>query len=212
MKCEDIIAKAQSGESGLVDEAERRLIAEHIAGCDECQDAVHGVKATQLMRNQPTMNPAKDLFGSVMASVAQQTENTGTHRQGFWLGAGTGAAVAATLFAAVVSLGLLRGPELRDNDPAEFYVSTSEPRELNIAIDAETALPGATVSLTFYGGIELAGYASQRHLSWSTDLEAGVNKLTLPIIALDDAGGQVIVRLDHPDSQQEFLVTMQTDG
>jgi hypothetical protein len=95
---------------------------------------------------------------------------------------------------------------------AEFYVSTSGPRAMNIAIDTETALSGATVSLTLFGGIELDGYANQRHLSWTTDLDAGVNKLTLPIIALGDAGGQVIVQLDHPDKQQEFLVNLRHDG
>ena len=212
MKCEDVIAKVQGGESVLVDEDERCLIAEHITGCDDCKDAMHGIEATQFMRNQPTMKPAPDLFRHAMASVAQHTANTGTRREGFWLGAGFGVAAAAAVFAAVVALGLLHSPEVPENNVAEFYVSTSEPREMNIAIDAKTALPGATVSLTFYGGVELAGYASQRHLSWTTDLDAGVNKLTLPIIALDDAGGQVIVRLDHPDNQQEFLVTLRHEG
>jgi len=210
MKCEDVVAKVQSGESALADEDERCLIAEHVSGCDDCQDATGGIEATQFLRNQPTLNPAPDLFRHAIASVEQHTANTGARREGFWLGAGAGA--AAAVFAAVVAFGLLRGLEVPDNDVAEFYVSTGEPREMNIAIDTETALPGATVSLTLYGSIELAGYSSQRHLSWTADLDAGVNKLTLPIIALDDAGGQVIVRLDHPDNQQEFLVTLRHDG
>ena len=99
-----------------------------------------------------------------------------------------------------------------NSDTAEFVVSMSEPRDLNIAIDVDTAMPGATVSVSIYGGIELAGYASQRHLSWTTDLDAGVNKLSLPIIALDNSGGQVIVRLEHPQSQQEFLIQLRHDG
>ena len=112
----------------------------------------------------------------------------------------------------MVALGILQSPLVSQSTTAEFLVSTTEPRDLNIAIDAITDLSDATVSITFFGGIELAGYASQRHLSWTTDLDAGVNKLSLPVIALDQGGGQVIVRLDHPDSQQEFMVQLRHGG
>lgn len=212
MKCEQIVAKIQSGDSGLAGEEERLLVAEHVAGCRDCQDAIQGVEAAKFIRHQPALDPSPDLYERTMASVTRQYADSFGRRRGFWFGTGVGAAAAAALVAAAMALGFLRGPDTQLDDSAEFYVSSLEPRELNIAIDAETELRGATVSLTLYGGVELDGYASQRHLVWTTDLDAGVNKLTLPILALDDAGGQIIVRLDHPDSQQEFLVTLRHES
>ena len=212
MKCEDIVELAQSGESGVMNETGRQFVIEHVAQCADCQDAIRAVEATRWLRNQPIEPANHELFARAMGAAVQQQASDSSRRSGFWVGAGVGGAVAAAFFAAVVALGLLGAPTTPAAGPAEFFVSMTEPRDLNIAIDVDSALPGATLSVSFFGGIELDGYASQRHLSWTADLHAGVNKLTLPIIALDSSGGQVVVRLEHPDSQQEFLVQLRHDG
>ncbi len=212
MKCEDIVELAQSGESGVMDETGRQFVMEHIAECADCQNALRAVEATRWLRNQPIEPASDELFSRTMGVVMKQPEVGSDRKSGFWAGMSVGGAIAATLFAAIVALGLLGTPVSRDTDTAEFTVSLTEARDLNIAIDAATELPGATLSVSFFGGIELAGYASQRHLSWTADLDEGVNKLSLPIIALDDSGGQVVVRLDHPDSHQEFLVKLRHGG
>jgi len=212
MKCEDIVELAQSGESGVLDETGHQFVVEHIAGCVDCQHALRAVEATRWLRNQSIDDPDADLFAGTMGAVFDQTVSVPKRRGNFLLGTGVGGAVAAVLFAAVISLGLLGAPVSQDTEAAEFTVSLTEARELNIAIDTATDLPNAQLSISFFGGIELAGYASQRHLSWTTDLDKGVNKLSLPIIALDKSGGQVVVRLEHPDSQQEFLVKLLHGG
>jgi hypothetical protein len=62
------------------------------------------------------------------------------------------------------------------------------------------------------GGVELAGFGNQREISWSTDLEQGVNQLTLPVIATDLNGGSLLVRLDHEGVQKVFKVNLKTSG
>lgn len=212
MKCEDVVAWARNGESALADEAERRQVAEHIAGCEECQDAMRGAEAVDVVRRQSAAAPEPELFGRLMAVATAQDTTAGAYRNGFWLGTGLGAAAAAAVFAAVLMFGTPQETEVPTHDTAAFYVSTGEARNLNIAIDAETPLRDATVSLTLYGGVELAGYGNQRHLTWTSDLDAGVNRLSLPVIAVNERGGQIIVRLDHPDSQQEFLVALRHES
>jgi hypothetical protein len=41
-------------------------------------------------------------------------------------------------------------------------------------------------------------------------LQAGVNRLTLPVVAVDRTGGRMIVRLSHPHSEQVFVVRLKT--
>lgn len=212
MNCEDIVELAQSGESGVMDETRRQIVVEHVTQCSDCQDAIRAVEATRWLKNLQVEAADDDLFARTMGRVFEQPSRVHDRGGSFWLGTGVGGAVAAAVFAAVIALGLLRSPTTEKTATAEFLVSMTESRDLNIAIDTDVALRGATVSINFYGGIELAGYASQRHLSWTTDLDAGVNKLSLPIIALDNSGGQLIVRLEHPQSQQEFLIQLRHDG
>lgn len=210
MKCEDFVDKARIGALGVMEDPERSLVLEHVAHCDNCKDALRGSEALRYLHSQPTAAPAPDLYARTVDRITRRAGSRPI--AGFWYGAATGGGLVACAFAALLMLGLLRAPVTPPATVAEFYVSTAEARELNIAIDALAPLPGATLSLTLYGGIEIAGYASQRHLSWTTDLDAGVNKLALPIIALDQTGGQVIVQLEHPDSHQEFLVQLRHDS
>lgn len=210
MKCEDFVDKARIGALGFMEDHERWLVLEHVSHCDDCKDALRGSDAMRYLHNQPIEAPAANLYARIVDRITRNVRHG--KLAGFWYGAAVGGSLVAGVFAVVVTLGLLRTAEAPATGVAEFYVSTAEAREMNIAIDALTALPGAKLSLTLYGGIELAGYASQRHLSWTTDLDAGVNKLALPVIALDQSGGQVIVQLEHPDSHQEFLVQVRHDS
>ena len=209
MKCQDYVEQAQSGALGVMEEHERWLALQHISSCDDCRDALRGGEVLRFLSNQPVESVPTGARARMLDRVNRPRARG--KRRDFWRGAAAGSGLVAAVFTAIVFFGLLQPGSQPATGVADFYVSTAIPREMNIAIDAETALPGATLSLTLYGGIELDGYATQRHLSWTTDLEAGVNRLALPIIALDETGGQVIVRLDHPDSHQEFLVQVRHD-
>ncbi len=60
--------------------------------------------------------------------------------------------------------------------------------------------------------MEVDGYVDRHELSWTDDLEQGVNQLTLPIRAIGEHGGQMVVRLSHPDSEQIFVVQLKLDS
>ena len=91
-------------------------------------------------------------------------------------------------------------------------VSLDEPRNMNIAFETDRRLDGATITILLSGNVEIDGYGPQRELSWSEDLDAGVNRLSLPVIANGLGGGQIIVRLEHPRSEQLFVVTLPVES
>jgi hypothetical protein len=130
----------------------------------------------------------------------------------FWLGAAFGGAVAASLLAIIMMQGVLVLPtdiELRE---AEFYVSADEPRLVHIAIETDRALPGAEISILLSGAVAIDGTGGRRELSWTDDLDAGINKLSLPLLASGDGGGQMVVRLSHPDSEQLIVIDLPFDS
>ena len=83
---------------------------------------------------------------------------------------------------------------------------------MEIAIDVDRPLAGAKISVMLAGDVEVEGFGSLRELSWSDDLESGVNRLTLPLRAIGADVGQVVVRLSHPDSEQLFVVKLKLDS
>lgn len=191
-----------------------RLLAsceKHLKDCSECQDALRAAESLALLRNRDVGAAPPGLFDRLIDDTVQD-EIRPRPRSGFWLGTGFGGAVAASLLMLAFALGWI-GP-VADEDPgiAQFAVSVSEPRSMEIAIETEQALVGANISILLSGNVAIDGYGDRRELSWTADLKAGVNRLSLPVMAIDSTGGQVVVRLDHPDSEQVFVVQLKADA
>jgi hypothetical protein len=94
----------------------------------------------------------------------------------------------------------------------EFFVSLEEPRQMSLAFETDRVLDGARITILLSGSVEIDGYGPRRELSWTDDLEAGVNRLSLPVIANGLKGGQMVVRLEHPQSEQVFVVRLQVES
>lgn len=173
-------------------------------------EAMRGAEALALLKNRETGEVPDGLFEKVEAKLDNSDRQRHTSPR-FWLGTTLGGAIAASLFAVALTLGWIVLPDTNTSDAAEFVVALSEPRNLDIAIETDRPLLGANISIFLAGGVELDGYGDRRELTWTSDLDAGVNRISLPIIAVDAVGGQMVVRLSHPDSDQVFVVRLKTD-
>jgi hypothetical protein len=90
-------------------------------------------------------------------------------------------------------------------------MSLHETRDVSVAIDSPEAFMDVEVRILLAGGIELEGLGSRRELKWTTDLEQGINRLTLPITASDSTGGSLLVAVGYGDKQRAFVVRIDVD-
>lgn len=183
---------------------------QHIDQCPDCRYALRGAKSLALLKERDTSTVPAGLFDRISRGLVT-SGNRPSDQRGFWLGTGFGAAVAASILALALTLGWYRPTADPASEVAQFAVALGEPRNINIAIETDRALAGASISILLSGAVELDGFGSRRELTWTTDLEAGVNRLSLPIMAIEPRGGQMVVRLSHPDSEQVFLVRLSTN-
>lgn len=212
MKCESVTEQIMALANGSLQGDERAASMKHVSTCQDCADALRGVRAMLVVRDQATVPGSERVFNRVM-SKAGYDPHAQASRRGFWLGAGFSGAIAASLLAVTIAIRLLMGgPDVEAPAAAEFYVSAHEVRPMNIAIEADRPLQGAQISILLSGDVEVDGYIDQHELSWVDDLEPGVNQLTLPIRAVGERGGQMVVRLSHPDSEQIFVVQLKHDS
>ena len=183
---------------------------QHLSGCAECREALRGAESLAMLSKRTAGAAPAGLFDRLMDdAMAEETRPRG--RSGFWLGTGFGGAVAASLLTLALALGWIGPVADEETGIAQFAVAVSEPRNMEIAIETDQALVGANISILLSGNVAIDGYGDRRELAWTTDLKAGVNRLSLPVIAIDSTGGQVVVRLDHPDSEQVFVVQLKAD-
>ncbi len=208
MQRDDVTARLGAYADGALSTSESLVVRAHIEACDDCRLALRGVEALAEIRDRPVEAAPDGLFERVVERAVATPPQPEANR--FWHGAGVGA-LAASLLALAMFFGWSDAPAPVDR-PAEFVVSLDEPRQMNIAFETDRALEGATITILLAGSVEIDGYGSQRELRWSENLDAGTNRLTLPVIASGFEGGQMVVRLEHPLSEQVFVVRLPVES
>jgi hypothetical protein len=210
MRCEDVLTELQRTDAGS--ELAKRAAAEHLAHCTDCRNAAHALAMLRADRDMPIRVPSDDSLHRAIAratadeaSVLELPRRTGT----FWLGVGVGVALAASVAWGVVML----RPTLDEAPSAhvpQVTLAVNEERAVSVALSSPAALDDAEIRIALSGEIGLKGFDDQRELRWTTDLDVGVNQLTLPLIALGAGGGQVLVEIQHGEKRRVFLVDVRT--
>ncbi len=211
MNCEDVIEQLVETDEDALSVLEQSKLVAHLSDCEACQDALRGAKALRMVRKLPVRSAPDGLFDRVMSHATQSTGSSARRSQ-FWIGAAFGGLLAAGVAIAVVTLGIFRAPSSSLPEVPVVTMALGEQQEVNIAIDAEKDLPGTTINILLSGGFEIAGFGKQRELSWTTDLAKGVNRLALPLFAVSDSEGHLIVRLEHEGTRRVFRVNLNLSG
>lgn len=188
---------------------ERDLALAHVDRCEDCRAALQGARALAELAARDTGTPPAGLFEAVVEKTVSQPARAPRDNR-FWVGAGVGA-VAASLLAVALFFGWTDSRMPTGSVP-EFAVSLEEPRQMNLAFETDRVLEGARITILLSGSVEIDGYGARRELSWTENLEAGVNRLSLPVIANGFDGGQIVVRLEHPQSEQVFVVQLPVES
>ncbi|HET8697998.1 MAG TPA: hypothetical protein VFO94_10955 [Gammaproteobacteria bacterium] len=204
MKCEDVLSVLQRDGSS---ELARRAATEHLARCEDCRNAAHAFATLRADRDLPIPLPGDDVFRrAIAAAVGSQRAPS---RSGFWWGVGVGAALAASLVLAVLAFGPLEVATPPSAAP-HIVLNVNEQRDVSVALSSPEPLEGAEIRVALRGEVALRGFDDQRELTWSTDLDRGVNQLTLPLVGLQVGSGQVVVEVQHGDKRRSFVVDVVT--
>jgi hypothetical protein len=187
---------------------ERGNVLAHVDRCADCRAAVRGAEALAEIAARDTGTPPVGLFESVVEKAISQPVRAPRDNR-FWIGASFGAMAASLL--AVGLFFAWTDSHVPTASVPEFFVSLEEPRQMNLVFETDRVLDGARITILLSGSVEIDGYGPRRELSWTDDLEAGVNRLSLPVIANGFKGGQIVVRLEHPQSEQVFVVRLQVE-
>jgi hypothetical protein len=118
----------------------------------------------------------------------------------------SGAALAAAIATLAVGVWLFRAGEELPGAVPEVRIALNQPSDVTVTLETPEALANAEVRVELRGAVALEGYAGQRELRWATNLDRGVNQLTLPVVASQASGGQVLVEVTHGDKRRTFVL------
>lgn len=202
MRCEDIDDFLDTHANVEPTAAERQAIDEHLATCTECSGAWAAARALGRYRTLPTPRPSPTLLARV-AAAKRPAATPARSRAPSWLAAGVGGALAAGIAVIAVYFAIDHG---RPPTTPAVTMSLHETRDVNVNIDSAEALMDVEVRVVLAGAIELEGFRGRSEIKWRTDLEAGINRLTLPIVASDGSGGKVLITVGSGAAQRAFVM------
>jgi hypothetical protein len=120
-----------------------------------------------------------------------------------WAGAALGAAAAAA-----VTFFLLRPIDPTANPQPRLALTLHETRNVDVLIDSERELKGATIRIAATGSIALDGFDDPRQIDWQADLERGANLLSLPVVARTAGKGQLVAVIEHDGRTRRVAVEL----
>ncbi|WP_323845834.1 hypothetical protein [Microbulbifer magnicolonia] len=168
----------------------------HLRKCSGCRDHAEELRVVRLLRSMPAPEPAEDFEERVLAAaLPKQPEISPSRLRGWQL-----ATAASLLLAVLVAL-----PRWQQPAPATPPALAALP--VSVAVDTPRTLRGATIRVSLPPNLELEGYGGSRELQWQADLNAGSNRLTLPV-RLREAGGaaEIMIYIEHGGAHREFRV------
>lgn len=202
MRCEDAIEQIQTAGQPAGD---LRAAMAHAAECDDCHAALTALEALRVFGEGSAPRPRP---GAVDRAIerALATGAAQRYRRGFLRGAASGALLAASVAAIAVGLWLRAGDGVTPGAVPEVRLAVNRPQDVTVTLESPEPLADAEVRIELRGALALDGYAGQRELRWMTSLDRGINQLTLPVVALDATGGQVLVEVAHGEKRRTFVL------
>ncbi len=167
----------------------------------------------QALRQMPAPEPRAGFVERALARAAAQDRAAQAGLPGrlrsfatrweTWAGAALGGAVAATL----TMLILLR-PVDTTVSPRALALTLHESRNVDVLIDSERELKGATIRIAASGSITLDGFDDERQVDWQADLERGSNLLSLPVVARSAGRGRLVAVIEHEGRTRQVAIDL----
>nr|WP_298719108.1 hypothetical protein [uncultured Steroidobacter sp.] len=118
-----------------------------------------------------------------------------------WVGVLVGAAAAAALI-------FTMWPPLLNRETRGITLALNEMRDIDVLIDSERALEGATIHIVATGSVVLDGFENEREIGWQTHLARGSNVLSLPVVARSTGAGQLVAVIEHGGRTRRVIVNL----
>jgi hypothetical protein len=205
MNCAEAQAQLETG-TARPGAPSAELLA-HLQECAECRAGAEQLRLVRLLRTLPVPPPSAGFVDRALQQSWPQQSVVAPRRPL------SGAALAAGVVLAVLIAGKLALPYFgAGGDDAAVQVVQMLPQEMRpieVLMVSQEALPNATITVHLDKNLSLAGYPGVDTLSWQAPLQAGNNKLTLPVQLQGAPKGAIVIEIESGTARKQLRVSVE---
>lgn len=197
----------------------RETIDLHLQSCDSCQRYYQQCNELNAsLQAIPRPKASIELKQRVLSDRAARQQHSNTSQiqppqNKFYLG--MAASVCLLIITALLTNiptkeQLVQTPVATASPIPQSSISAlmGKPSQINFLVNSTQIINNVTFSVSVPPQMALYGYAGRQTLSWNGMLKQGKNLLTIPVVALTERPGILIMKITHMDSIKEFRVTV----
>lgn len=180
----------------------------HLTTCEHCSEQLETLKVLRSHLQRIPIEEAGTEFETRMLEALDHGRDS-KQATSSWFPAAMGGAIAAsiltwTLMTPGVVIPKAQEPSLAVVHNIALEVNRAE--SIRLAFNSPEAMQQVTVSIGLPAHLEIEGFPDQQQLTWKTDLVAGQNVLTLPLIARYSASGELVARISDANKSKVFRI------
>jgi len=187
--------------------ADAEAVSYHCLSCQCCSDRLEQLRIQRELIQSLPVPPASANFEKRVIEGAVRQAHPAVHSQ-FRARSLYLAAAASVLVALVLWLGLFNDTMV--NDKTQYIAIVSdEVRTINVAIDSDETLEAVDLRVELSDNLELAGYGSKKAIGWTTQLQKGVNVISLPVVGIAQGKGDITTRIRLNGKEKTMRINTQ---
>ncbi len=199
MNCQKFQNKLDDYLDGLLDADEIQGIQHHAEVCSRCAELIaQEQRFRRELQDLAVLPPSPGFTARALRNARASQKASSSRRM-------VSAALAATLMLGI-AIGHFGSQEPALGQLAEIQLQVNEPRNLSLAFNSPRDFEGATFVMALPPGVELVNFPGQQEIIWQADLKAGRNLLTLPLLAKNNRGGEVVAEIRHGKETKRFVL------
>jgi len=188
-------------------------VDKHLSHCNNCQAFYSQYKAIQIrLTSAPKPKAPDSLKQKILADRATQQIKK-RHQQTVYLSIAASVCLAV-MITLVINFGghseniTVMAVSTTTTTQSSISAVKNKPSQVNFLVHSEQIIDNVTFTVSVPPQMVLYGYNGRSTLSWSGKLKQGKNLLTVPVMALSEQDGFLVMKITHKNAIKEYRVAV----
>lgn len=209
MHCEEVQTLLPEAVRGELSAAAEHILGAHLKACKVCASLMGREQRLSSSLQALPVPPMPAELPARAFRKARDVDQVSRHAQATRRVMRMGGLAASVLMVCGIGFMLGRGTlETSLDQPLAVNLPLGQAQTVALKIDAPQAFSEVQFEVTLPANVALQDQPELRQFAWNGQLQAGLNVLSLPLVGVKAAGGQLVARVKYGATEKSLRIPL----